>query len=167
MLLKNFYKWLESFGSQAKKTYVRCDGNSVALDYTGINTTYFKAPFKALNAYSKVSASGIAGDAYEGTRFGSGTTPPTGNDYRLENDIGASITVATPSAVSVTETDTYIEYSATFGVTANETVTISEVGLFMGSYIMVERTVLATPITIPAGQSKPITYAIRMNYPPA
>lgn len=165
MLLKNFHKWLDSHGSQTAKTYVRCDGNSVELEYKSVNTTNFKAPFKVLNGYGKMITGGITG--YEGTRFGSGTTPPTGNDYRLENDIGESITVATPSAVSVTETDTYIEYSATFGVTAKETVNISEVGLFMGSFIMVERTVLDTPITIPAGQSKPITYAIRMNYPPA
>lgn len=166
MFVKNFYKWVDSHGRQASQTYKRCDGNNYTLNYSStLIGTSFETPFKTMVKYTKVSTSGVNGYGYSGTRFGSGTTPPTGDDYCLENDVGDCLTVTTPSAISVTIKDTYVEYSATFGVTARETVTISEVGLFALSYIMIERTVLEKPIAIEAGQSKQITYTIRLNYP--
>ena len=108
-----------------------------------------------------------------GVFFGSGTTPPTVHDYGMESAIVGGITIATPSDVSVTETDDYWEMSATYGISANSDTTISEVGLFIvynkssdiTTSIMVDRTVLETPIVIPAGQSKQVTYTIRLNKP--
>jgi hypothetical protein len=167
MLLKNFYKWMESHGKQETKTYTRSDGASVTVKYSDITSTSFGAPFEIMSTRTRSSVSGTEGYCYAGTWFGSGTTPPTRDDFSLENIITEGVTISHPSAVSVTETDDYVEYSVTFGVTATETVTISEVGLFMSNYVMVERTVLETPITIPAGQSKQVTYTIRMNYPTA
>lgn len=167
MFLKNFYTWIAQHGQQVAKTYTRCDGSTVTAEFSIIANTSFGPPFELICKTSKVSTSGISGYAYTGTRFGSGTTPPTKDDYCLENDIGDSVTLSSQGSTSVTVTDDYVEYSATFGITAKETVAISEVGLFMSNYVMVERTVLETPITIPAGQSKQVTYTIRMNYPTA
>jgi len=64
---------------------------------------------------------------------------------------------------------------ATHEVTNNSTsdVTVTEVGVFGAvnasstSVFMIDRTVLNTPITIPAGQSRSITVAIQFDYPEA
>ena len=113
-----------------------------------------------------------------GVSFGTGTTPSTASDYFLKNILGdTQISVSVPSAVSFSRFDTYDEYSVTFGVTniTAEAITISEVGLtaipysYISStnifkYALVDRTVLNTPVTIPAGESKQITYTFRFNY---
>ena len=106
----------------------------------------------------------------EGVSFGTGTTPPTVNDYSLEAIISSGLTVATPSVTTVTQTDSYLEATVTFGVRASVETTITEIGYKMACSIpsstdtfLIDRTVLDEPITIPAGQSKQITYTIRFN----
>lgn len=109
---------------------------------------------------------------YGGVFFGDGDTPPTPDDYALSGNV---ITTATATAVvtktvdanGVTITGTY-----TITNTGTENITIAEVGLFEGfsnsmcDYMM-ERTVLDSPITIPAGGVGQVTYTIRMDYPTA
>lgn len=106
-----------------------------------------------------------------GVFFGSGTTPPTVNDYSLESFIDTGLTITEPSAVSDNTTDDYWEMSVTYGIYASSDLTISEVGLFVtnnksvdiANSVMIDRTVLENPIVIPAGQSKQVTYTIRIN----
>lgn len=113
------------------------------------------------------------GTATYGVFFGSGTTPPTINDYCMESVIATELTIAKPSAVSLNETDDYWEMSVTYGISTSSGKTISEVGLFaaynkttdLSKSVMIDRTVLETPIVIPAGQSKQVTYTIRLNKP--
>ena len=66
----------------------------------------------------------------------------------------------------------YHEGSAVLTITNNNAtdITIGEVGIvYQGSNTaaLLERTVLDSPITIPAGGVSQITYTIRMNYPTA
>ena len=169
MLTKNFYSFMGSAlsGSSTSARFILVDGSG----YTAPITTSDSPPFSAMNIWSySVEKKGVS--------FGTGTTPATASDYVLESILdNTKINVSVPSAVSYSRGDTYDEYSVTFGVTNKtaEAITISEIGLtampYKGSsssgttnYALVDRTVLDAPITIPAGQSKQITYTIRFNY---
>ncbi len=97
---------------------------------------------------------------------GTGTTAATEDDYILESTATGlncdSIVTAIGSNYSKT-------YTATFSNTTNADIIVTEIGFFVtyptngGSsvdYYLLDRTVLSTPITIPAGESKAITYEL-------
>lgn len=107
----------------------------------------------------------------EGIVVGSGTTPPTLDDYKLESQIttGLSAIVAT-----TLDADNDMIYAVTITNTSSEDITICEIG--MHSYVytsnssssatcLVERTVLENPITIPASGIGLINYAIKLTIP--
>ena len=110
--------------------------------------------------------------------FGSGTTPPTIDDYRLEGEIAMNCTCSYVKTSSFAEDGTSCTHEATYTITNNndEPVTIGEIGIFVcacwrvnySSYIsypyLYERTVLESPITIPAGGVGQVTYSITENY---
>lgn len=109
-----------------------------------------------------------------GVIIGSGTTPPTPNDYKLEN----RITTTTSSSAIFTSTadDSGVTFTSVFTIsnTHSEAITIAELGLYGGASkageayaFLFDRTVLDTPITIEAGGVGQVTYTIRMNYPTA
>ena len=156
MLTKNFYEYMRAAFQKTSGTFVKTDGTTKSVSLVDD-----RPPFKYMNTF---------------TVFGTGTTAATASDYNLESRLTSTqISIATPSEVSFSQGDTYHEYSVSFGVTniTSETITISEVGLLAAPYYasgsttvytLVDRTVLDTPVTIPAGQSKQITYTIRFNY---
>ena len=159
MLTKNFYSYMRAYLQKATAKFTKTDGTT---NWTPISSEY--PPFKVMNNWSFSTGQ-------TGVSFGTGTTPATTSDYFLESILTSTqISVSAPSAVSFSRGDTYDEYSATFGITneTTEAITISEVGLTAmpssGGHTLVDRTVLDNPITIPAGQSKQITYTIRFNY---
>ena len=130
------------------------------------------APFEVMNMWAASSKN-------VGVSFGTGVTPATASDYKLESIlVSAQISVSVPSTVSFSRGDTFDEYSVSFGVTniTDAAIAISEVGLttqpfyfvngskYTYVYALVDRTVLDNPVTIPVGQSKQITYTIRFNY---
>ena len=164
MLTKNFYSFIRAAFQKVSAEFTTTEGTAKQSGF--ISTP--SPPFEVMNKWTtKTGATGVS--------FGTGTTPATVSDYWLESILTSSqISVVTPSAVSFSRLDTYDEYSVTFGVTniTSNDITISEVGLTAmpassGSsmcYALVDRTLLDTPVTIPAGQSKQITYTIRFNY---
>ena len=106
-------------------------------------------------------------------KVGEGTIPPTVNDFQLNyiyTDVSCNSAVV-GNSVNYTKT-----YTATFSNPRNTDITITEVGLYAhtisrcieSGYIssaeyddfLLDRTVLSTPITIPAGESKAITYEL-------
>ena len=164
MLTKNFYSYMRAAFQNKSAAFVQTNGTAVSKTY------YYKAanPFEVMKEWA-------ADTSTNGVSFGTGTTPATASDYVIESILDNNkINVSTPSSISFSRYDTYEEYTVTFGVTNKtaEAITISEVGLTAcpntnGSpfpFVLVDRTVLDTPITIPAGQSKQITYTIRFNY---
>lgn len=166
MLTKNFYAYIKaSFsGSNSVATFTKTDGTTGT-----VSTSADYPPFKVMNKWAKsITGTGVS--------FGTGTTPATASDYVLESILDDNkINVSTPSSISFSRYDTYEEYTVTFGVTNKtaDAITISEMGLTAVPYsphsgnnffALVDRTVLDAPITIPAGQSKQITYTIRFNY---
>ena len=161
MLTKNFYSYMRAALQNTSAAFTLNNGNA---QYSVIATNTHTPPFAAMNKH-------VVNSNDSGVSFGIGTTPANATDYKLENSLPSTqISVSVPSAVSYSRVDTYEEYSVTFGVTNKtaEAITISEVGLTaapQSAYpVLVDRTVLDTPVTIPAGQSKQITYTIRFNY---
>lgn len=163
MLTKNFYALMRNGLGKVNSAVVNENGEQKIARYDG---DWWHGVFYHMNNYNSTTSS-------QNVDFGIGTTPATVNDYKLENKIVTGIKVAYPSSVTTEQTDSHILWTVTFGVTASVEVTISEIGLKSravtgdggsSSTVLVDRTVLDTPITIPAGQSKQITYTIRFNY---
>ena len=107
-----------------------------------------------------------------GICLGSGTTAATIDDYMLENPIS--------SGLSAMVTKVYDdEYNRTWVITLTNTssddITIGEIGYAgeafyaasgsYSTYALYDRTVLDSPITIPAGGVGQINYTIRFQFP--
>ena len=161
MLTKNFYALMRIALGKTKST-VTDTGN--ITNTPSYNSSSWYGVFPAMCVYKNSNS-----DQY--VSFGNGATPATVNDYKLESEISTGISVTYQNTVTTEQTDSHILWTATFGVTASVETTISEIGLFSKVYTpsgyfytLVDHTVLDTPITIPAGESKQITYTIRFNY---
>ena len=110
---------------------------------------------------------------YGGVFIGTGNTPPTYEDYAPSGDF--ITTFEYTCVLTKTNTDKGIQLSSKFTITntGTEAFTIGEVGLITSSgnsanqstKIMLERTVLDTPITIEAGGVGQLTYTININMP--
>ena len=163
MLTKNFYALMRNGLGITSSNVVNENNEIKKAAYT---SSYWYGIFTKMNYYDSTSNS-------QCVEFGNGTTPATINDYNLESKITTGINVAYPSSVTTEQTDSYILWTVTFGVTASVETTISEIGLKSlatlssnnsSTRVLIDRTVLDEPVTIPAGQSKQITYTIRFNY---
>ena len=118
-------------------------------------------------------ANGVSNNT--GVYFGTGTTPPQKTDYKLENELdSASLSVAEPTA-GVFNTLGAGKYECMGSYTVKNItdadITIAEVGYYamiksgnLYYKTLFERTVLASPVTIPAGQVKVITYKLTFNH---
>lgn len=175
MLTKNAYNLLMGLlNLEAKGPFTRSTGS---VDQLQIATNNYVAG----NSYSfgKVKDS-EGGNTYasEGLYFGDGGTAPTINDYKLSGTAIKGVTY-TSTAFAKNVYDGYAELQATVALTntTDASVTIKEIGLFGGLYntsssptrrpIMLDHTVLSTPITLAAKESKSITYNIRFTFPAA
>ena len=161
MLTKNFYSYMRAALQKTSATFTLWSGSTNAVSYASSNSI---VPFEALKTWANTASS-------YGVSFGTGTTPAAASDYCLESILGSTqISVSVPSAVSYSRGDTFDEYSVSFGVTniTDEAITISEVGLIAtpssSNYVLVDRTLLDVPVTIPAHETKHIAYTIRFNY---
>ena len=167
MLTKNYFTWLK--GCHMWISYYGTDLNGVSKSITNLalcaeNSGGFH------NAMRNAMAQDYAVSTSGGVWFGSGNKPATIDDYKLESVLTTGFSVTKPSKISLSTTGEYIEFSATYRITATADISISEIGLFAydsSTLFMVDRTVLETPIEILKGKSKQVTYTIRFNYPTA
>lgn len=106
-----------------------------------------------------------------GVYFGSGSTPATKDDYKLESPIESGLSISNPSGFTwITPTEGVWSATAAYAVTntSDSPITIQEIGNFTtvgqsGSkyyFTLMERTVLPEPIVIPAGESQLVTYKV-------
>lgn len=118
---------------------------------------------------------------YPGVYFGSGSTPPTKSDYTLESPITSGLNITNPSSLVWVNNGNGAYSCVSDFIVQNATgnaITINEIGIFVptganasGSVtnsitlnnVLMERTVLSEPITIPAGEAKLVTYKITFN----
>lgn len=146
--------------------------------FKGVNGTerYF-APYpnstSMANLALNLTSAGIA--------VGTGSTPATVDDYCLESMITSGITASIPATATATYDGTNKQYvvskDITIANTGSDAVTISEIGIFVqGKYsdsigstassnavILADRTVLESPVTIPAGESGVVRYEFRYD----
>lgn len=112
--------------------------------------------------------------AYPGVYFGTGSTPANKSDYKLESLIESGLQITSPSsAVWTDEGNGKYSIAADFVVrnTTESEINIYEIGIFTpvsnGTsefyQVLMERTVLAEPITIAPGEPKLVTYKITFN----
>ena len=112
----------------------------------------------------------------QGVLFGTGDTPASLDDYKLAGDVIQNI------AASISKTYSYSEaqpsLKAVYTITNNNAaaITIKEVALHVQytynsngnvSGCVIDRTVLDTPVTIPAGGAGQVEYTITFNLPTA
>ena len=155
-------------------------GNGGTIEVTRTNGTKvyaFRAPtFNSNN----VNVNYYYNESYAGIKIGSGTTPPTQDDYSM-----GSIIPNNSLACTLVSTRTYMEDNDAcaqhvLSVTnkSSNDITITEIGLVhtiqaspqAGSTynggdvpVLVDRTLLATPLTIPSSESATITYTIKAS----
>lgn len=157
-------------------------GATAAVTATTVTntTTYISGNANSTNFSSLITSA--LGNSSAGIAIGSGETTPTENDYTLANQItsGFSGSAAAPSVVYDSENNVYISrIVVTITNTGESALTIKEIGLFetygtaaaLGSAIstgttkslMIDRTVLDSPLTIAAGTSGVIHYDFIMD----
>lgn len=105
--------------------------------------------------------------------FGSGTTAPTINDYRIESSVESSISKVQSAYQQINGTN-YTESIHTIMVTntSANSITISEVATYYQFYqasssitkTMLERWLLDTPATIASGDTKAIKVHFKFDY---
>lgn len=114
-----------------------------------------------------------------GVAFGTGTAPVTFNDYKLSGDYISGLTASITQNAGSDDDGVWKTALYTLTNSNDYDVTIGEVGSFItccsststqatSRYsALVERTVLSSPVTIPAGGIGQVTYTLRFNYPTA
>ena len=116
---------------------------------------------------------------YGGVVFGTGTTPPTKDDYCLSGTLLTNFSYS--AGVTTTPDANGVTIKAIYTITniGSADMTIGEIGLMGNIYSsgntsanqsddrkgFIERTVLDEPVTIQAGGVGTVTYTIRMNDP--
>lgn len=176
MVTKNFKKLIFSylFNSGEVGTGNPYAINNVSVIRTDSTTGNFlggtnrRDAFNAnINCFNHISTDNTA-NGYLHVKVGTGTTAPTADDYELES-VNSDITVSSASTAP-TDSSSRI-YTVTLNNPTDNDINITEIGLYgrlsdyygialaYGEYLL-DRTVLSTPVTIPAGQSKAITYEI-------
>lgn len=181
MFLKNWYKALTAMlynsedvtGKSTNGTDMRFTSKSAS---SGIYNIIFltMAGGASLSSYNNVPYMGKVQTSYNGgVVFGTGDIPPHPDDYILSGSL--ITTISAVGNVTATQDDNGITFTGLYTVTntGSEDITVNEIGLvttsaYSTSYrYLIERTVLDTPVTIPAGGIGQVTYTIRMNYPTA
>lgn len=179
MFLKNYYKTMVTYVTDKRLYFKNINGQETKLISAseslitrfGYNNNGLCCPsmYVVRQNYTTSSNGGTGG-----VIFGTGSTPPSIDDYCLSGEIvtGFNWTVS----VNKTESDSGVSVKAIYTITNgnSESITIREVALMSslnGNYIgeaycgLIERTVLDTPVTIPAGGIGQVEYTITFKYP--
>lgn len=108
-------------------------------------------------------------DSYTGIAFGSGTTPPSSEDYKLESPYGSGVIGVGVSSSNVQISNARYEngkFKADISVLitnkSSEAIQINEfaIGAY---YYMLYRAVLAETLTVPANSSATMHYTVEIN----
>lgn len=179
MFTKNWYR---SFGiylynSSAGGNVVGYDGSEWTLsaptsDLFQIGSTNVSSPYCPTMYCMRTDVGPYTNG---GVIIGDGDAAPTTNDYKLSGNIIS--TFAHSAAVTAEHVDDGVIVTGLYTITntGTETITVKEIGLIatptnnsgVRYRLLLERTVLDEPVTIPAGGIGQVTYTIRMNYPTA
>lgn len=166
---------------------VNAAGSSVTTYVSAIwnaDIGYWMVLGKCRAITASASSYTLTNTTYPGLYFGAGSTAATKNDYCLESPITTGLSITNPSSATWLDDGNGV-YSAVADFivrnTTNEPITVREVGVFtpVGNqnttapngahsavyYVLMERTVLDAPVTIPAGEAKLVSYKVTFNQP--
>ena len=173
MLTKNFYNWLLS------ATSMKTVQNGV-VDTSGKTHNILYSSSRVDKIFTGANIIRSSNSTVEGVYIGTGTTPATTDDYKLEAQINSGYSQAYADSVSINVDADGVSVFASIALTntSTEAFTISEIGLAgkvcnssssssNTCLALIDRTVLEEPITINPNETKTLTYTIRMNYPTA
>lgn len=166
MLTKNWYRVTSMM---VFATSTNSGDGAICKNMKGTTTQISPGSFLNLfGYYSGTLKTAIAtGSSANGVFFGTGDATPTVDDYTLAGDVISGISITASKNSVGKELDAgYAELTTVYGISNNNTeeVTVREIALAYYGCIL-DRTVLDTPVTIPAGGIGQVTYTIRMNYP--
>lgn len=150
-------------------TLISISGSNCPISIGSGTSTYTlrRVWITTVNALSTLATTPTNGLGY--IVLGNGTTEPTPEDYCLESQITTNLSC---DSVSVSRNTTIKTYTATFSNSGTSPMTITEIGYvsritytysnwnFVYDDFLMDRTVLETPITIPAGESRTVTYEL-------
>lgn len=183
MFTNNFITLMrhKSFGS-SYENYVNVAGSSIKgyqpslmyaciLKYmaTGLARTIVTAGNESNNA-PEVSC-------YPGVYFGTGVSAPTKQDYVLESPIASGLSITNSSIKESSNDNGKHEFTASYILsnTTDKDLNIYEIGLFLPvttssnaskyvwNNVLMERTVLTAPVTVPANGLAKINYTVTFN----
>lgn len=172
MVTRNWYNLMKAYRYRISNelTVVNVDGGTWKVffqDNENVIPALALSPNKGLS-FSFSSKTFATGVYYI---LGRGTTPATVDDYNLEDMITSGLSCSWAIAV---DEDKDAIHKLTLTSTSNEDITIGEIGIagnvnVAGNWysVLLERTVLDSPITIPAGGLGVIDYAVKVPIPTA
>ena len=174
MITKNWYI-LQSLNMLAEEKRFLTDLH--ALDWNGTGKYYYYPFERDINIYSALALvkTNLTITSH-GVLFGTGDTPASLDDYKLAGDLIQNIATIVSRTYSYSEEKQSIKAIYTITNNNTEEITIKEVALTVpfcydkGSFLsacIIDRTVLDTPVTIPAGGIGRVEYTITFNLPTA
>lgn len=171
MITRNFKNMLETCMARSSGAYgaLPIKGTTGNIGYTnpGANQTPFPYNVGSTNLSLSKTSTGI--------HVGSGNTSATEDDYELDNQITSGLSGTTLVTKSVENGKLYLVLDVTLTNTSSGDITIKEIGYVQShQYVttqggsglannfpfLMERTVLDSPVTIPAGDFATIRYKI-------
>ena len=174
MVTKNFKMVLASLLAEVSINSVAF-GRIPFKDVSG-NTRYYRPLLSSSYGYPASSTQSFSSSGTtSGVVVGSGTTPSTEDDYALEAPISSGLNGVTNVSQNLDSNgNLYCEITLSLANTTNAAIVVNEIGYIQsipyatqsatsGSVVstLFDRTVLDTPVTIPAGGTKVIEYTLK------
>lgn len=169
MITKNWYNYFKSArgNTVVTKGAMTTDGAAVNCGYSTSQVSVMMEALlmKHTSVVYKTTASGIV--------LGSGSTPPTVSDYMLDSQITSGLHC---SVTTVYNQDGNVTRTITATNTSENDITIAEIGhqcqIYTGDnstsnskYVLMDRSLLQAPVTIPVGAVGVISYTVKVNVP--
>lgn len=162
--------WSNSYGNYSYNyNFIDISGTSTNLNNNTSGITSF-SQFEAMNAPQNNNSYGIV--------VGTGTTPPTPSDYKLESQITngtgedqlgyGSMSFST---ITLSGNTSSISISRTFSNNSGATITITEVGIIISllnsnstqDYVLIAHDLLSSAISVSNGNTLTINYTISIT----
>lgn len=177
MFTKNWYKANSAymFDHSQRVIYTGMDGVANRTIYPYSNQILLGGDYEG-NRYPSVHKMRKNYTSNGGVIIGTGTTPPTLDDYDLSGMLITDYTYSVSVSREFDENGATMTALYTITNTGTQAFTIGEIGLMAdldyngyskSSKALLEHTVLDTPLTIAPGGVGQLTYTIRFNYPTA
>ena len=151
-------------------------GKSAIIEITDIVSESIFYTNGKIQGEAMTFAAGSVPTGSSGIYVGSGSTSPSETDWKLESPLlGNQLSANSVTSYSVNDANTimYVNYDYVLSNNTQNEITIREIGRFAAVYVsstkgndvtntkkvaLVDRTVLETPVVIPAGEAATVRY---------